>query len=123
MMKKYSEEDIEKLVFNALSTPREEGLRMDFSAKVRNKLQHQLQRKNRIRFYGGWAFIFIAAMTVLFLALLFLDKAYQTHITKSITEHKWTFILTFPLLFLIQYLDHITIKKDPFKETSTSENK
>ncbi|TCC91076.1 hypothetical protein [Pedobacter hiemivivus] len=123
MMKKYSEEDIEKLVFNALSTPPEEGLRMDFSAKVRNKLQHQLQRKNRIRFYGGWAFIFISAMTVLFLGLLFLDKAYQTHITKSITEHKWIFILTFPLLFLIQYLDHIMIKKAPFKETSTSENK
>ncbi|MNX58492.1 hypothetical protein [Pedobacter sp. ok626] len=122
MMKKYSEEDIQKIVFNALATPPEEGLRMDFAAKLRNKLQHQLQRKNRIRFYTGWAFIFVAAMALLFLGLLLLDKAYDTHITKSISEHKWIFIVAFPLLFLIQYLDHITIKKNYFKETVTSKN-
>lgn len=122
-MKKYSEADIQKLLLDALSTPPEEGLRMDFSAKLRNKLQHQLQRKNRIRFYGSWAFIFVATMALLFLGLLLLDKAYDTHIVRSIIEHKWIFILAFPLLFLIQYIDHITIKKSYFKETVPSENK
>lgn len=123
MMKKYSEDDIQKLLLNALSTPPEEGLRMDFSAKLRNKLQDKLQYKNRLRFYGGWALIFGAAMIILFVGLMFLDKAYDTHVTKSISEHKWIFIITFPLLFLIQYLDHIMIKKNHFKAINLSENK
>ncbi|SMC87082.1 hypothetical protein [Pedobacter nyackensis] len=122
-MKRHSEEEVQKLLFTALSTPSEEGLSMDFSTKLRNKLQEKLQYKNRLRFYGGWALIFVVAITILFFGLLLLDSAYDTHITNSIGEHKWLFIITFPLLFLIQYLDHITIKKNRFKEINPGKNK
>lgn len=132
MMKKYSEKEIQQEIrqtalqtelsaadtaayqdlFSVLAIPTKESLPMDFSAKVRGKLKQELQRKNRFRFYAGWILIFSLTMPLLYAGLLVLDKAYDTQIIQSIADHKWIFILAFPMLFLIQYLDHMTIKKD-----------
>jgi hypothetical protein len=136
MMKKYSETEIKQEIkqtalqtklsaadtaayqelFKILAIPPKESLPMDFSAKVRGQLKQELQRKERFRFYAGWLLIFSLSMPLLFAGLLILDKAYDTRIIQSVSEHKWIFILAFPMLFLIQYIDHMTIKKDQLKE-------
>lgn len=109
-------------LFTALASPPTEGLRMDFSAKLRHNLQQQLQKQNRIRFYSLWALLFIIVMTSLYLALMLIDKTYQTNITTTIIAHKWIFILGFFCLFLIQYLDHRTVKMQQWRKNYPQKN-
>lgn len=146
-MKKLTDQDIQKIVeerfakhqpdpstplneevaayaqlFTVLATPPAEGLPMDFSAKLGRNLQQQLQKQNRFRFYGVWALVFVVAMTVLYFGLMLIDISYQTNITTKIMEHKWIFILAFLLLFLIQYLDHTSIKEPQLRKNSEPKN-
>ena len=115
-MKKLIDEELDRQLLSALSTPPREGLTMDFSAKLHRNLKHQLQRANRLRFYIVWGIIFLLVMALLLLSLQLIDRAYHTQVTQTITEHKWIFITCFPVIFLIQYLDHISIKHHQLKK-------
>lgn len=109
-------EDAQNILLTALSTPPKEGLSIDFSSQLRRKLQNQLERRNRIRFYLGWILIFTVTMPILFFSLVLIDATYHTSTIAVITTHKWLFLIGFPLLFLIQYLDHTSIKQHQFKK-------
>lgn len=109
-------EDAQDILLTALSTPPKEGLSIDFSSQLRRRLQSQLERRNRIRFYLGWTLIFTVTMPVLFFSLMWIDATYHTSTTAVIITHKWLFLMGFPLIFLIQYLDHTSIKEHQFKK-------
>lgn len=121
-MKKITDEELDRQLFTALSTPPREGLSYDFSAKLRQNLKHKLQQKNRLRFYMGWAMVFLMVMVALFFCLKLIDNAYQTNVTEVIAQRKWIFIISFVVVFLIQYLDHTSIRSGQFKKNSDTKN-
>lgn len=109
-------EDAQDILITALSTPPKEGLSIDFSSQLRRRLESQLKRRNRIRFYFGWTLIFMLTMPVLFFSLVFIDATYHTNTIAMIITHKWLFLIGFPLLLLIQYFDHTSIKEHQLKK-------
>lgn len=121
-MKKLTDKEIDHQLCAALASPPIEGLSMNFSAKLRGKLQERLQRENRIRFYRIWGLAFILGITVLFIGLQLIDQAYGTHVIRSVDDHKFIFILGFLLIFLIQYMDHTSIKEQQLRKYTGSKN-
>ena len=121
-MKKLTDEELDRQLLSALSTPPQEGLTMDFSAKLHRNLKHQLQRENRLRFYIVWGMVFLLVMAILYFSLKLIDRSYHTNVIQTIAEHKWIFITCFPVIFLIQYLDHISIKHHQLKKYNDPKN-
>lgn len=115
-MKRLTDEQLDQQLLSALSTPPQEGLTYDFSAKLHRKLNYRLQRENRRRFYLTWGIVFVFAMAALFFGLMTIDQVYRTNIIPAIAERKWIFIIGFIVVFLIQYGDYHAIKLRQIKK-------
>ena len=103
-----------RALFEALGEEPSTGLPYDFSAKVARHIRTNEKRSNELKYNIAAAFIFIAALAVMYGLLAFFtpDEA------SLLLKYKWILLL-FPLGFIaIQYFDQKLVKTRLFNNRS-----
>ncbi len=102
-----------RALFEALGEDPSKGLPYDFSAKVAKHIRTNEKRSNELKYNLAAVSIFIAALAVIYGALVFFtpDEA------PLLLKYKWILLL-FPLSFIaIQYFDQRLVKAGMFKSS------
>lgn len=102
-----------RFLFEKLKEEPEQGLPYNFAAKVKNRLQAQLNRKKDIRFYAI-SFIALIAGFAVFYELLAYVNATAGHLFITVAfKYKWIVILGSVLFLGVLYCDQKLVKERP----------
>ncbi|MES2277203.1 MAG: hypothetical protein V4592_14340 [Bacteroidota bacterium] len=114
-MKKMNDEELQKLLFDVLSTEPAEGLPYDFSARVTRRVQAKTRQNSELRLYIIAIAVVSIVITLIYGLFFLLKPQLGSGILTITTDYKWTFVLGIFGFLTIQYLDQVLLKSTFFK--------